>query len=68
MCHLQVLGIVHLQYGLGRIFRLFLRQRRVLLFNPDLDLVLASVPTFQERLPPGAKGIPGEICLDGGNI
>lgn len=46
---------------------LFLIKKRVLLLTPDLAF-LASIPTFQERLPPGGRGIPREICLDGGNI
>jgi len=56
-----------LRWDLSSAFNRLLRKRRVLVLTPDPGLFLASVPTFREHLPPGARGIPRGICLDGGN-
>lgn len=61
-------SVCHPRCYLGGTVNLFLIKWTVLVLTPDLGFFLASVSTFQEHSPPGARGIPREICLDGGNI
>lgn len=55
-------GIRVSQWGLGNISHYFSQAE-----GPDLDLLLASVPTFQEHSP-RARGISKEFSLDPGNV